>query len=207
VVLTPRYTGALLVVAFAVFLVGAGFWRARRFDRPLTEMLHAVHAWRSRWLWIHRWMFAGTLLSMMAVTALVMLLLEDGGGLLAAAGLGVFVFGCLAFLVALVARLTSTPRAAEELLHTNTVSIAYQSRIVRAKALHFVHMYLSYAAFILLGGAILAGSTLPGWLGWTGVAAGVVGPVGFTLIRGGPLAAPIIAHSYGLVVGMVLLLK
>lgn len=153
------------------------------------------------------WMFVGTLLSLLAVSVLGWLLLDDGGGPLATAGLVLFDSGCLAFLVSLVFRLTATPRAAEELVRTNVVPVAYQSRIRRANALHFGHMYLSYAAFASLGAAMLAGSLLPVWLAWAGVTAGAIGVVGFTLMRGGPFAPPIIAHSYGLLVGIVLLVQ
>jgi hypothetical protein len=44
-------------------------------------------------------------------------------------------------------------------------------------------------------------------VGWVGVAAGVAGLVGFPLLRGGPFAPPIIAHSYGMLVGIVLLIR
>ena len=35
----PQSTGILLVAAFAVFLVGAGFWLVREFEKPLEVML------------------------------------------------------------------------------------------------------------------------------------------------------------------------
>lgn len=204
--LTVQSTGTLLVAAFAVFLVGAGFWLVREFERPLAEMLRAVDARRRRWIWIHAWMLAGTLVSMLAVASLVRLLRDDGGGLLATTGLSAFTSGCVAFLVSLVFRMTATPRAAAETVHTGAIPLTYQLRHRLASALYVGHMLLSYAAFSVLGGAILGGSLFPTWLGWTGVAGGVVGLVGFTLMRGGPFAPPILAHTYGLLVGIVLLL-
>jgi hypothetical protein len=68
-------------------------------------------------------------------------------------------------------------------------------------------MLLSYATFAMLGAAMLRGSLLPAWLGWTGVASGAAGVLGFALMRGGPFGPPIIAHSFGLLVGIVLLLR
>lgn len=204
--LTARSTGTLLVAAFAVFLVGAGFWLVREFEQPLAEMLRAVEARRRRWIWIHAWMMAGTLVSVVAVASLVRLLRDDGGGLLATTGFAAFASGCVAFLVSIAFRLTATTRAAAETVHTSAVPLAYPSRHRFASALYIGHMLLSYAAFSVLGGAMLGGSLFPTWLGWTGVTGGVVGLVGFTLMRGGPFAPPIIAHSFGLLVGIVLLL-
>jgi hypothetical protein len=68
-------------------------------------------------------------------------------------------------------------------------------------------MLLSYATFTALGGAMLKGSLFPAWLGWTGVVSGAVGFVGFVVAHGGPFGPPIIAHSFGLLVGIVMLLR
>lgn len=54
---------------------------------------------------------------------------------------------------------------------------------------------------------MLGGSVFPAWLGWIGVAVGLIGLVGFIVTRGGPFAPPIIAHSFGLLAGIVLLLR
>ena len=205
--MTLRFTGTLLVAAFVVFLVGAGFWLVREFERPLEEMLPAVEARRRRWIWIHSWMVAGTLVSVLAMTSLVRFLGDDEGVVPASTALVVFASGCLAFLVSLAIRLTSTPRAADETVRTGTVPEAYRSRHRLASALYTGHMLLSYATFSLLGGAMLAGSLFPRWLGWFGVVAGLIGLAGFTLLRGGPFGPPIIAHSFGLLTGIVLLLQ
>jgi hypothetical protein len=204
--LTVQSTGTLLVAAFGVFLMGAGFWLVHEFEQPLSARLRAVAAHRRRWIWIHAWMLAGTLVSVLAVASLVRLLRDEGGGLPAAAGLAAFASGCLAFLVSLVFGLTATPRAAAETVRTSAVPLAYQTRHRLANALYVSHMLLSYVAFAVLGVAMLRGSLFPTWLGWTGVASGAAGVIGFTLMRGGPFGPPIIAHSFGLLVGIVLLL-
>jgi hypothetical protein len=51
------------------------------------------------------------------------------------------------------------------------------------------------------------GSLFPAWLGWTGVVSGAVGFVGFVVGHGGPFGPPIIAHAFGLLVGIVILLR
>lgn len=195
------------MAAFAVFLVGAGFWLVREFERPLDLMMRAIEARPRRWLWIHAWMVAGTLVSVLAAASMFRLLRDDGGGLLATIGFAAFVSGCLGFLVTLLFRLTATPRAAAATVATGAVPPAYQSRHRFTSSLYVAHMLLSYAAFALFGGAMLGGSVFPAWLGWTGIVSGLIGLVGFVVMRGGPFAPPIIAHSFGLVAGILLLLR
>ena len=89
----------------------------------------------------------------------------------------------------------------------NSVPLAYQRQYRVASALYVAQMLLSYATFTLLGGAMLKGSVFPVWLGWTGVVSGAVGFVGFVMARGGPFGPPILAHLFGLVVGMVILIR
>jgi hypothetical protein len=105
-------TAMLLIAAFVIFLVGAGFWLVREFEQPLEPKLRAVAAHRRRWVWIHSWMVAGTITSVAAVTLLVRLLKSDGGGSLATTALAFFAFGCAGFLVSLAVGLTATPKAA-----------------------------------------------------------------------------------------------
>src|SRR5688500_12175136 len=63
-----RLAAALLVGAFVVFLIGAGFWLLDEFEQPLAIRLRAVASRHVRWMWIHSWMFLGTLVSVAAVT-------------------------------------------------------------------------------------------------------------------------------------------
>jgi hypothetical protein len=198
-------TGTLLVAAFMVFLAGAGFWLVREFEQPLAVRLCAVAAHQRRWMWIHAWMIAGTLMSLLAVSSLVRLLRDDGGGRWATVGWVLFAIGCFAMLASLIFGVTATPRAAMESLRTGVVPLAYQGRQRIASALYVSHMLLSYATFAALGCAMLRSSIVPVWLGWTGVASGTVGFTGFLVMRGGPFGPPIIAHAFGLLVGIVML--
>jgi hypothetical protein len=201
-----RVTAVLLVMAFFVFLIGAGFWLVGEFEQPLAARLRAVAIRRRRWIWIHWWMVAGTIASVAAVTLLVQLLRDDRGALLATAGQVLFATGGLAFLGSLAVGLTGTPVAASVFVRTGEVPPAYLSWHRLGNALYVLHMLLSYATFAFLGAAMLNGSLLPAWLGWFGVALGVVALVGFLLTRGGPFAPPILAHSFGLLVGIVMLI-
>lgn len=205
--MTTRTIAALLVAAFVVFLAGAAFWLVREFEQPLAIRLKAVAMRRRRWMWIHVWMLAGTLVSIVAMASLVSLLRADGDAWLATVALVLFVTGALAFLAALLMGLGVTPGAAAAIVRTGVVPAPYLAVHRVASGLHAGYMMLSYATFVLLGSALLRGSLVPEWVGWVGVAAGASGLVGFPLLRGGPFAPPIIAHSFGLLVGIVMLTR
>ena len=205
--MTASRTGVWLIAGFGVFLIGAGFWIVGEFERPLPEMLRAVDARRSRWIWIHSWMIAGTLVSVLAVAFLAEQLRDNGGGFLATTGQLAFAAGCLVWLIALAIRLTLTPGAAAEMVRTDAVPTAYEVRHRLAYALYAGHMLLSYASFAILGGAMLVSRSLaPTWIGVAGVCLGAACAGGFILMRGGPFSPPIIAHSFGFLVGIVLLI-
>ena len=205
--MSARPVGILLVAAFVVFLTGAAFWLIGEFERPIEVRLRAVSNRSFRWMWIHAWMLLGTLTSAVAVGALGRLLRQHGGGWLAAAGPLVFAVGCIAFLGALVIGLTATPSAAADLVRTGGIPPGYLLWHRLGAGLYVAHMLLSYATFALLGGALLRGTLAPGWLGWVGLVFGCLGVLGFAVLRGGPFAPPIMAHSFGLLVGIVLFLR
>ena len=205
--MTLRLTAILLIAACTIFLVGAGFWLVREFEQPLALRLAAVARHHRRWMWIHAWMCAGTLISVPAIASLVALLRNDRGGWPAATALVLFPAGCVAFLGALIVGMTATRTAAAAANNTGSVPPAYVRVHRLASRLHVVFMMLSYATFVLLGLAMLRGSLMPAWVAWVGVTAGLAGLVGYPLLRGGPFAPPIIAHSFGLLVGIVILLR
>ncbi|MCA1727034.1 MAG: hypothetical protein LC722_05110 [Actinobacteria bacterium] len=200
-----RVTGALLVAAFVVFLIGAGFWLPREFERPLEERLVAAHRRARRWMWIHAWMVAGTIVGMLASRSLARLLEDHGAGGSATAAALVFVAGSALWLVALGIHLTSTLPAAGSVARDGDVPASYAPRHRLAAALHVAFMLAAYTTWCLLGVAILQAVVLPQWVGWFGLAAGTVCAIGFIATRGGPFSPPIIAQAYGLLVGIVLL--
>ena len=202
-----RVIGALLIAAFVVFLVGAGFWLVREFEQPLGIRLRAVAMRHRRWVWIHGWMCAGTVVSIVAMTSLVARLRAGGNEWLSTTALVLFAAGCLAFMVTLFLGLSATPAAATATVQTGVIPPAYLAVHRVAGRLHVAFMMLSYATFVLLGLALVRGSLVPEWVGWVGIAAGASGLLGFPLLRGGPFAPPIIAHSFGLLVGIVMVVQ
>ncbi|MEZ4501077.1 MAG: hypothetical protein R3C39_00420 [Dehalococcoidia bacterium] len=197
-------TGLLLVAAFGVFLTGAAFWRIDEFERPNLEgRLVAVARRMPRWRWIHGWMVAGTVTSAVAVVALARLLTPERGGLATIAAVA-SALGCGAMLGSLALGLTSTPRAAIEVVRTGALPDGYERWSRRANRLYETHMVLAYGTWVVLGIALLRSPLLSDWVGWVGIALGAAALVGFVTVRG-PFAPPILAHFYGLVVGLALL--
>ena len=67
-------------------------------------------------------------------------------------------------------------------------------------------MAASYAAFALLGAAVVTSDVAPAWAGWIGVGWGIVFLAGLTATRfDGPFNPPFWAHCYPAVIGGVLL--
>jgi hypothetical protein len=67
-------------------------------------------------------------------------------------------------------------------------------------------MVASYAAFAVIGAAVLASNALPHWTGWAGLVLGVGCLGGFVATRfAGPFNPPILAHTYTGLLGVVLL--
>jgi hypothetical protein len=103
--------------------------------------------------------------------------------------------------------LTVVPWAAEHTVENGTPPEGFAPLDSWAGSLYVVFMAAAYAAFAILGAAILVSGALPDWLGWLGVGLGLVMLAGFILTRfAGPFNPPILAHTYTAVVGVVLLL-
>jgi hypothetical protein len=121
-------------------------------------------------------------------------------------GAASFFVGCVAMAGSVLFGLTVTPGAAAEAARSGVVTSAYERNSRRANRLYEAHMVLSYSTWALIGTAILMGSLLPQWLGWTGIVAGVGATAAFVTMRA-PVAPPILTHLFGLVVGVVLLVS
>lgn len=195
--------GLLLIAAFVLFLVGAAFWLVQEFEQPLELRLRAIAVRRRRWVWIHAWMLAGTTVGVAGATMLARTLRDAGDAWPATVALVVFASGCVGFIVALLISLIRTPAAANRTARTGIVPETYKSTHRMVGFLHAVYMMSAYATFVMLGVAFLGVDFIPAWVGWVGIAAGTSGLIGYPKFRGGPFAPPIIAHAYGLLVGIV----
>lgn len=199
------YVGAVLVAGLVVFSVGAARWRLE-YEQPLAESLPLIHADRGRRTWILSWMLVAMFLTAPGVVGFALLLDDREAVVVAAMAAVVYALGSFGMVVNVVFGLTVAPWAAERTVADGSPPDGYAATASWAGRLYVVHMCAAYAAFAVLGAAVLASSTLPLWAGWVGVGLGGGCLVGFVATRfAGPFNPPILAHTYTGLLGVVLL--
>lgn len=197
--------GAGLVAGLVIFMVGAVRWRLA-YDQPLLESLPLIHRDRARRRWIHTWMIVAMFVTPAAVTGFATLPATGSGRAFAAMAATVYAIGAAAWVVSLTFRLTVAPWAAERMVASGDVPEGYPAFDAWADSLYVTHMAASYAAFALLGAAVLTSEVAPAWTGWLGVAWGIVALAGSVVTRfDGAFSPPFWAHVYPAVLGVVLL--
>lgn len=196
--------GFVLVSGLMIFLVGAVAWRMA-YEQPLAEALRAIHADRRRRSWIHLWMIAGVFATQVGVVGFTAIS-ATRTALIAAMAAVVYGLGAVTWIISLVFRLAVVPWAAERAEADGQPPEGFAALNSWAGTLYVLHMIASYAAFAILGAAILESGTLPSWLGWAGVTVGIGFLAGFVATRfSGPFNPPFWAHSYTALVGATLL--
>lgn len=189
-------TGLVLVAGFLIFTTGAVFWRMS-FEGPPERALAAVHAERRRHTWIHAWMLVAMIVTPAGLAGYAMLAASPVAAMAAVA----YNIGAVAWIAALTFRLTVLRWAAAR----PVIPDVFAPLNAWATGLYVVHMASAYAAFAVLGAAVLAGDG-PSWLGWLGVGLGLGCLAGFVRTRfAGPFNPPIMAHTYTAVLGVWLL--
>ena len=174
-----------------MFIVGAARWRLD-YERPLAESLPLIHADRRRRTWILVWMLVAMFITPPGIVGFSFLLDEQGAALVAVMATLVYTLGALCMIVNLVFGLTVTPWAAERTVADGSPPDSYAALHAWTGWLYVVHMVASYAAFAMLGAAVLASNTLPSWTGWVGLGLGVACLAGFVATRfTGPFNPPI----------------
>ncbi len=199
--------GALLVAGLVVFLVGAGAWR-RDYERALSDSLPIIHADRRRRAWIHLWMIVAMFITPAGVIGYGAILTQGAVLALGLAAGVVYVLGALCWMVSLLFRLTVVPWAAERTADDGEVPDLFVPFDRWAASLYVTHMASAYAAFVLVGAAVLGDGSLPVWTGWLGVGWGAAFFAGFVVTRfAGPFNPPFWAHAYTGLVGVMLLVS
>lgn len=200
-------TGWTLVAGLVVFLVGAVRWRID-YEGPTEDTLPLIHADRRRRTWIHLWMIAAMFVTPAGLAG-YSASVEPGASQSAAwAATLVYAVGAAAFVVSLTFGLTVTPWAAERAVTDGAPPDVYGALAAWAGTLHLVHMFSAYAAFVVLGAAVLADDGLPAWPGWLGLVWGLLSAL--LLAAGGRfryvVQPPFWAHTVTAALGVALLL-
>jgi hypothetical protein len=189
-------TGLVLVAGFLIFMTGAVFWRMA-FQGPPEQALAAIHAERRRYTWILVWMVVAMIVTPAGLVGYAMLAASPFAAMAAAA----YNIGAVAWIAALTFRLTVQRWSAAQ----PAIPDFFAPLNAWATGLYAVHMASAYAAFAVLGVAVLAADG-PSWLGWLGVGLGLGCLAGFVGTRfAGPFNPPILAHTYTAVLGVWLL--
>ncbi len=199
--------GGVLVAGLAIFLVGATAWRLD-YQRPPHESLPLIHRDRRRWVWIHVWMVAGTVVTPAGLAGVAVILDKSTATVLAAMAATAYLAGAVCWLASLAFRLTVVPWAAEQAVTVGDIPDGYAAYDRWSGALYCVHMLTAYVASAVLGIAVLVSDDLPTWLGWAGLGWGLAFAAGLLATRfAGPFNPPFWAHLYTATVGVVLLLE
>ena len=197
--------GGVLVAGFVVFLVGASGWRLG-YQRPPQESLPLIHGERRRWTWIHVWMLPAMLLTTAGLVGFSFLPGNADGTIVAVMATLIYTLGAVGMIVMLAFRLTVVRWAAERTVAVGSPPDGYVPLADWAGLLYVVHMLASYAAFAVLGAAVLASDAMPHWAGWVGIGLGTGCLAGFVATRfAGPFNPPFLAHTYTALLGVVLL--
>lgn len=195
----------VLVAGFCLFLTGASFWKPAAYEQELPAALRAMAQDRKRLRWIQSWMCVGVTVTTLGVALLGALLWTRGERVLSILGVGLFAVGAVLWLMALFFRFTVEDWAAGQTAQTGEVPDGFEAWDRWAGALHSFHMVSAYLSWALIGGSLITTAVVPIWLGWSGVALGVLLSLGFVALKGGPLSPPILAHVFPLAVGIALL--
>jgi len=206
--------GATLVAGLFTFLVGAGAWRLQ-YEQPMPQALPVIHADRRRRAWIHLWMLPAMFITTAGVGGYATIAgvpsvpgAPSAAGVIAVAAAIVYAMGAVCWVTSLAFRLTVVPWAAEEAVAGGDAPALFVALDRWAGALYVLHMASAYAAFTLLGAAVLVAGNLPPWVGWLGVGWGLSFLAGFVATRFvGPFNPPFIAHAYTGLVGVMLLIS
>ena len=118
-----------------------------------------------------------------------------------------YLCGAVGLIASLAFRLTVVPWAADRTVADGAPPDAFAAYDQWAGALYVVQMLTAYLASAVLGIAVLLSDALPAWLGYAGIAWGLVFAAGFVTTRfAGPFNPPFWAHAYTGSIGLALLL-
>src|SRR5215472_12665601 len=167
-----RLTGALLIVAGTLFVIGAAFpvfgekGNFNIYTLPVQEHLQAIAKNTNAWRWGNLFM-GSAIVALLAGLSMLTTLLEGANerafsrlglvGMLLAAGLWV-IFSAFRTIV--------TVWAAQEMTATGAVPTFYEPLAKFAFALFFIYALVGFLALASYGASVLQVGLLPAWAGW-----------------------------------------
>ncbi len=198
--------GTTLVAGMVIFLVGAGGWRMA-YEQDMPDALRVIADDGRRRSWIHLWMLPAMAVTSGGVAALAVVVDDAAARAWVVVAAVVYGLGAVCWMVSLVFRLSVVPWAAERTVADGVVPEVFPPLDTWASWLYGTHMVSAYAAFGLLGIAMLTSGLVAPWAGWVGVVGGPLYAAGIIATRfAGPFNPPFWAHVYTGLLGVLLLL-
>jgi hypothetical protein len=173
-----RASGALMVLAFLVFTVGAAMWWRRQSDPVLASTMGGAYV-----TWERVLIIAGLVLNVVGLVLFDELLRGTGNPLLGRIGIYGYAFAALFALV-------------YEAMGLNGAAPVYP--------LIVIYVVLAFLAQATIGIALLSGGVLPVWVGWLAVGWNVIWLVALPVVSPRDIYIPVLHHVVPLVVGMLL---
>lgn len=165
-------TGALLVLAFVSFAIGATLpivgekGNMRIFTLPVGEYLSAVANNAAVWRWANVLMGAAGVILLTGLALLTTRLERTGERLLSSLGLVGLEVAVILWVVFSAFRATTTVKAAQDAAATGETPAYYEPVAQWGSALFNVYAVLAFLALAAYGGSILLTGLLPAWVGW-----------------------------------------
>ncbi|HEU0027909.1 MAG TPA: hypothetical protein VFQ25_12395 [Ktedonobacterales bacterium] len=174
------------------------------FGQPPREWLRLVFEHQALWRRATLLFITGVITTLLGLTLLGSLFRGAGDPGFSQVGLLAFAFGAVMWVINLAARLTVDPWAAKEMAATGKIPEVYTPITAWTGALFVVYTILTFTALALYGGAALATSLLPGWVGWASI---IYGLAGLLLLAASRDAPPFLHYLMPILLGILLLLS
>lgn len=205
-----RLAGALLILAFVAFAIGASLplvgerGEARIYTLPESDYLRAVADNPVAWRRGNVFMGAAGMLLLAGLSLLATILADAGERGFAALGVAGFLVAALLWVTFCAFRATVTLHAAEELTRTGAIPPYYEPLASWSGALFYVYAVVGFLALAAFGVSLLQVDLLPAWSGWGTIifSVGLLIPL---FVTGDTL--PAFHYLPGLAIGLFLLLR
>jgi hypothetical protein len=210
--LSTQPAGVVLVVASALFIVGAGLApeTPQVFTSPLREHLEILNRRSARWRLMNGLMFASVLGTATGLWLFLTILTRAGDewrALLATVG---YSLGAVLWVLSLGFRHTTVVAAARETARTGEIPGWLEPLQEWTGWMYSIYMVLAYAAVALFGWAIVRTDVVGHGVGWFAIVFGYAFGAAFVTKQPrtpwGPIAdLPVLIHFPTLVFGIALL--